>query len=243
MPDDAAFTPPPEIDTLDADLAIAEARLAKLCRLSERGMVLVERLVDATDASAPEAPAPRLDPADAFAKLSRGIRFTIALEAKIHEELRALRNGVVIERKTRAKKAADRADIEAKARREMRYFEIIEVVMEAAEREVECLGEMGLLMGALDERLNRDGTYAHFEDLPMTDVVKQLCKDLDLHPDWSLWTGKDWGPKEPFPKTRKHWSPFRNPSREPIYDENSEAPLNLWGKEEPDTAPEDPHPD
>ncbi len=58
MPDDAAFTPPPEIDTLDADVALAEARLAKLCRLSDRGMILVERLVDATDASAPEDPHP-----------------------------------------------------------------------------------------------------------------------------------------------------------------------------------------
>jgi hypothetical protein len=46
MPDDAAFTPPPEIDTLDADVALAEARLAMLRRLSELGMMFVERMLD-----------------------------------------------------------------------------------------------------------------------------------------------------------------------------------------------------
>jgi ParB-like chromosome segregation protein Spo0J len=218
MTKNASLTPPPETDALDADIAMAEERLAMLRRLGELGMMFAEaltrRALEAPETPDANAPAPRLDPADAFAKISRAIRLTIALEAKTHEELRALRSGVVIERKERAKKAAKRAEKDVRERREARMRKAEELVLEAAEREIEDYEAMNDLRDALEQRLQEDVVYWDAGDPPLFDIVKQLCHDLDLNPDWSLWTGEDWGPKAPF--EREASSPYRLPSRKPV---------------------------
>ncbi len=74
-----------------------------LRELAELGMDLTRALVrqSAAPPEASEAPetspapraAPRRDPADAFARLSRAVRLTLALEAKTDDDLAALRAG------------------------------------------------------------------------------------------------------------------------------------------------------
>jgi hypothetical protein len=220
MPDDAAFTAPPEIDTLDVDLAIAEERFAVMRELTQLAMTwardLTRRAVEAPDVPDANAVVPRLDPAEAFCKVSRAIRLTVSLEAKTHEELRALRAGIVIERGERAKKAADRDLKEGANRYHERFEKVRHLVIEAAEREVGDHEEMAPLIEALEQRLVDDDAYIHLDDLPLFETVKHLCEDLELNPDWSLWTGEDWGPKDPFARYR--WSSYRRPSRKPIED-------------------------
>src|SRR5271165_5478725 len=112
-----ALLPPPapgslpggdSADTTDPRVARAEQRLAMLRELAELGMALTRELtrrtlqtseaLPAADANAKSAsraiPGPRHDPAESFARLSRAVRLTLALEAKAEEELSALIAGV-----------------------------------------------------------------------------------------------------------------------------------------------------
>jgi hypothetical protein len=111
---DTLSTEPPTLTdtetpaTPDPRIARAEERLCMLRELAEMGMELTRALVrqNAPAPEAPEgvdmapaspaptgAPAARRDPADAFARLSRAIRLTLALEATTDEAIAALRAG------------------------------------------------------------------------------------------------------------------------------------------------------
>jgi hypothetical protein len=125
-------------DGADPRIARAEQRLAMLRELSDLGMAMTRRLarraletpdvatsLAAADPAAPAkaaggaasarpapsaVPGPRHDPADSFAKLSRAIRLTVALETRTDDDLAALRAG---EPGRAAPGPIDRADREA----------------------------------------------------------------------------------------------------------------------------------
>jgi hypothetical protein len=150
------------------------------------------------------APATR-DPGAAFARLSRAIRLTLALEARTDEALRALRAGVVAQAAEHTASAARRAADDAKAHREAHQKKVRRLVVEVAEREVEDMGDLLDLEDALDDRLSSDWAYAKLETLPLRETVERLCADLQLNPDWSRWTGDDWGPRELFFRPKASW--------------------------------------
>jgi hypothetical protein len=125
-------------DWADPRIARAEQRLAMLRELSDLGMAMTRRLarraletpdvatsLAAADPAAPAkaaggaasarpapsaVPGPRHDPADSFAKLSRAIRLTVALETRTDDDLAALRAGGP---RRAAPGPVDRADREA----------------------------------------------------------------------------------------------------------------------------------
>ncbi len=78
----------PETDAI----ARGERRRAKLERLSDIGMELAEEIRE-RNVKTPYHPEPKHDPARAFAAVSRAVRLTIVLEAKVDAEIVALRNG------------------------------------------------------------------------------------------------------------------------------------------------------
>jgi len=118
MSQDAFLTPPPRtalpereaVTAPDPRIARAEERLAMLREMAEVGMALLRDLpcrsletqetpeaapdADATSKPTPKpTPTPRHDPTDSFARLTRAIRLTFALEAVVEDRLDALRAG------------------------------------------------------------------------------------------------------------------------------------------------------
>ncbi|HEX4739700.1 MAG TPA: hypothetical protein VH353_00025 [Caulobacteraceae bacterium] len=163
-----------------------------------------------TDAATAEAP----DPANAFARLSRAIRLTVALEARTDEALRALRAGVAAEGEASRDQARRRATAEALTRNKARRDTVERLVIEAAEREIEDDEALCGVFQALDERLDDDAVYFHLDRLPLRETVERLCADLELTPDWSRWEGEGWTPQAPF--ARPAASIWRHPSRTPL---------------------------
>jgi hypothetical protein len=204
----------------------AERRLRLLAELADIGMDLARVLKpsapadEAPDEAADGGPASepgrvkRRDPAEAFAPLSRAIRLTLALEAKIDAELCDLKAGIVRardeERTVTAERRKTAADEDALAREE----KIRDLVIEAAEAEIEDKGALLELCDALEERLDEDVAYLDREERPLREIVESLCRDLTLRPDWSLWDGEGWLRTDP--PARPRFSPFHQPSAKPF---------------------------
>jgi hypothetical protein len=164
-------------------------------------------------AAAPTANAAsrRQDPVEKIAKLSRIIRLTITLEAKLVESLRAYLAGEVVKAE-RVKEEAQK-DPYAKLKRG-RAARVIELVRDVIDHEIPDPQEYDILTDALDERLLFDEAYADIDHLPLRDIVERLCADLRLRPDWKRWAGDGWKPGPPF--ARPLCSYFKAPSRKPI---------------------------
>ncbi|HWE98514.1 MAG TPA: hypothetical protein VG248_01850, partial [Caulobacteraceae bacterium] len=148
----------------DPAILRAERRLRLLEELAQIGMNLARALErqalaaadpadppepagpDAADASAGRAPTPITpagDPSVAFARISRAIRLTLALEARTDEQLRALRAGVAAEVEARRVAAGPRAAAEAAVRSQRRRDTVERLVFEAAEREIDDDDSLG----------------------------------------------------------------------------------------------------
>ena len=194
----------------DPAVARAERRLRLLERLTEIGMELAEALRE----RAGDADAKGRDPADAYARLSRAIRLTIALEEKTDRALADLEAGIVREREARRAIAAEKAQADANDRYEQRKYEAycrVICVIDAESRDQE---DFEGLVEALDERLSEDEAYDDLSERPLREIVERLCRDLSLSPDWSHWAGDDWD--DAFLATVPGTKPFMHPSRRPL---------------------------
>ncbi|HEY2177245.1 MAG TPA: hypothetical protein VGH15_01560, partial [Caulobacteraceae bacterium] len=183
-------------------------------RVAEIGMKMLEKL---EPGASPEAPAPeaaandqRLHPAEAFARISRGVRLALTLEAKADEALRDLMAGIV--RGREAERA--RADRNYSKIRELRQMQVARLVHDAADRECESEVEFDDLCSALDERLEDDEAYIDIEERPLRETLERICQDLTLSPDWSRWDGEGW--IDDGPPLRPPYSPFATPSARPL---------------------------
>jgi hypothetical protein len=196
---------------IDPLVARAELRVAKLQEHSDKALEMA-RAVKADGSK---------ETADSFAKISRAVRLTITLEAKL--------DGAVAERREQAAARAETRRAEAAADpfaplKTGRKARVRELVREAIDREVEDPDENDLLVDALEERLLCDDAYLDIEDLPLQNVVASVCADLMLSPDWRDWKGEGWKRKPPF--TRSLCSKFRRPSRRTILTDTPDpAPL------------------
>jgi hypothetical protein len=203
----------------DPAIARAERRLVVIQEMTEIGMELLRGLRPGAAEAPAEGEAKVRDPAELFAPLSRAIRLTLALEAKTDEELRDLKSGIAF-RRAAEKVAAEKRAPHERLRRELT---VPALVVEAAEAEIGDAEALDELISAMEERLEHDEAYMGFEDRPLRETVEHLCKDLGLHPDWSLWEGEGW--IEGSMPRRPRFSPFNTPSRKPILGEGgSPAP-------------------
>ncbi len=156
-------------------------------------------------------PAKSREAAAAFARISKAIRLTIALEARTEQDLAALIAGEPAAREARRADRARRAAAETKARHDAGVAKVREILHDIAECESETLTEYENLTEALDERLERDEAYAHLEDTALDYVVRTICKDLGLNPDRHAWTGQELPPRPPL--SRPKFSVFNTPGR------------------------------
>jgi hypothetical protein len=249
---------PPEPDTVqdapDPRIARTEERLAMLRELSELGMALTRNLArralerpappeppasapsaSAASATPPAAPpaaaSPRHDPADSFAKLSRAVRLTVALETRTDDDLASLRAGGTgraahgpLDRPDReagdgpdAEEAEDLADdIDDLAHEppprdhgSPRRNRIRDLVFDAINAEITDAHRAREVLDALHERLIEGEHYDAVVFGPIQGAVEAVCDDLGLHPDWRRWTGEDWLPPPEAPSYRWQnvWAP------------------------------------
>ena len=221
MPDDAsalslAYAAPSEPGgEANPRFARAEARLAMLRELAELGMTLTRNLVASTQApaaadrdnAAAEPPPPRHDPANAFARLSRAVRLTLALEASAEDDLATLRaEGSLKPVKGPTIDARDAkvdqppldpfppVDHPSAFRNKVR-----DCVYRVLNAEVEDLRPAQERMHSLYERLQEGRCYDAFIYRPLREAVAAICDDLGLSPNWTGWTDDGWPPEPPPP--------------------------------------------
>ena len=115
----------------------------------------------------------------AFARVSRAVRQTIALDARLDE---GRRKRVVADANLRAYRQRER----------VRRFVTRAIEADADDSDVEDL------IDDLHERL--DDYEPLFTDRPVPEIILRICKDLGVTPDPSLLDDEDWGlPPDPHP--------------------------------------------
>jgi hypothetical protein len=230
----------------DPRQARAEERLDMLRELAELGMTLAreltrravytpEPLVDPDPPAAAAAAAaaaargdtgadfaarphrePRHDPAESFARVSRAVRLTLALEARAEADLAALLAGTVS-----APAADGPSSVAPDAPKPVKYEDppldhgsphrnqIRDRVFEAINAEITDIYPAQEALSALYERLAESDRYDAFIHRPVKESVAAICEDLGLHPDWSRWTDEGFTPKPDGPKYQ--WQLFWGP--------------------------------
>jgi len=209
-----------------ADIAVEEAprppdpdgeREGQLLRVLERltdlGMVLAEKLVAEATASAEVLDAGEVG--TAFAKISRGVRMTVMLEAKLAKERRLRLDGLEAAheakltalREARRVKAQDAADAEEDARNDRRRDAIKDGVRDVIRAERPERLERELLFDRLEQLWQIDFESEPFafkslyidsggEEALVSEQIAVHCKALGLKPDWELWRDSFWAVEE-----------------------------------------------
>jgi hypothetical protein len=192
--------------------------LRVLARLTELGMVLAERLVAQVTADEPANGAAPIDAGEvgtAFAKISRGVRMSVMLEAKLAKERRLRLNGLEAAHEAKlaalreARQAEERAQAEADEdeRAEQRRAAVHDGVSDVIRAE----RPEGLERERLFDRLDRlwtvdietDPYVPHSlyldgggEDALVSEQIAAFCKVLGLKPDWERWKDSFWAVEE-----------------------------------------------
>ena len=183
----------------------AEWRLATLDELIEIGMDMARSLrSEATEFAGGYFPLPhgRRDPRDLFASLSRAIRLTLALQARLETDPGSFapdpepdRPGRGVEddedlppRSHDAEPPVPSPAPEPKSERDLAR----DLVRDLIEFEVGDPVERGERHRGLLETLREVEDFNLYDGWPFRAVVERLCAALGLRPDWSQWTGTGW---------------------------------------------------
>jgi len=209
-------------ERLDAEAAAMEARhLAQLEALAEIGMALaqavgrrVAEVEAAKDASGDDdAAAAKLGELGlSFNRITRAVRLTMTLEAHVRDARRARLLGLDAERaeaarakaQAEAKRVAERESLICRTAEEMVKLRVLRRNGEDAspledddiEYEEHEEKEIEDAYWAAERLLRRGQAYAGFMDRPVSAVVAQVCADLGLTPEWSIWKDEDWAIEE-----------------------------------------------
>ena len=195
---------------LDPDGERAEQLLCVLARLTELGMVLAEKLV--AQATADEATAVDVgEVGSAFAKISRGVRMTVMLEAKLLKERRLRRDGLEAahEAKLQAMREARWAkeSAEENEQENERIIKRESAIDEAVKDMIRAERPEGYERERLFDRLKAMwkidwDDYSSFyidncgDDDLISEQIATFCKALGLTPDWDLWKDSFWAIEE-----------------------------------------------
>ena len=199
-------------------IASAERRLAMLGRLAELAMKLAEELAERALSSSDRSE-PRHDPAESFARVSRAVRLTLALEARFEQDLAALREG------GRAAAPPDEVEkvwrfpedplgLKKRDHPSAHRNKVRDNVWDAINHEttITDLLPSHEVLDNLHERLTEGECYDSFVHRPLRESVEAICKDLGLTPDWSRWTDDGFPPDTRNP--RRDWPSMWRPDPE-----------------------------
>ena len=214
----ASTTPPTGdgADTPDPSAALAEEHLRVLAELREIGMEMTRILKrraeidlqsaetlaghaksDAAYLQPPPVPGPMRDPATAFARMSRAVRLTLALEARTAEALRALRAGLPPRAET-PRREMDQAQAAepAEAANAARRHEACGAPADLVADDTQDSGEFTVADVARAERLSEHETLEVLVGRPPREVVESACANLLLGVERSRWTGEGCAPEK-----------------------------------------------
>jgi hypothetical protein len=126
------------------------------------------------------------DAADAFTRISRALRLTLALETATAERLRDLRAGVT---PARIDRANDRA-AQLGAPLDPVGEKVLELVADAIADDGDIAPVLDLAHD-LRERLTESDRFGPLLKRPLLEVVAGICADIGATPDWTRWGDTD----------------------------------------------------
>ncbi len=176
----------PDADTdprLAQAIARAERRREMLEQLANMGMALAKEM-SARFIEGPQRPEARRDPARSFGAISRAVRLTLMLEARVEKQILAWRkDGVVAEALAPEPFLRPWTD-SAVARRE-RVREAVSLVID---KEAGDPDEARWMRDRVARELIEAETLDDHRLMGgFRDCVEAICADLGLEPDWSDW--------------------------------------------------------
>jgi len=217
------------VETMEAR---ALRRLAALEALADMGGDLArlvhrqahERADAETRGAAPGGP----DLGLVFARIARAVRQTWALHDRFDRERQAREDESEAQRAARVtadieKRSSAQADMRLRGAIRMNTVrEALEGVLDArVEAEVGAddpvPDELNDLYEALDERLTDPKDKDDFADLPISQLIARVCRDLGVVPDWNLWADEEWAHEET--EARTPGSPYAAPGYEAAWPE------------------------
>jgi len=226
------------------EIARAEQRLAMLRRLADLGMQVAEDLAKRAVSAAQDAE-PRHDPAESFARASRAVRLTLALEVRFEQELAALIAGA------KAAAAAPHGDplpepprglsrrLDPRDHATAHRNRVRDNVWDVMNHEITDVFRAHEALDDLHERLAEGDRYDSLLYRPLRESVEAICKDLGFNPDWSRWTEDGFSPETR--TTRRHWPSFWSPDPERARARRLASPAANPPGAPPVAPPPDPH--
>ena len=180
---------PAKAEAADPREMRAERRLAMLGLLTDIGMQLARdlsrRVGEAMQDGEPlDGGAVALE----FSRLSRAVRQTIGLEARLDQDREALARMFEAERAARDQARAERI--------EGRRAAVQDAVEDAITKAGGGNRKTDALFDALEARMEDPREDDDFADLPMSELVGRICAALGVTVDWDLWKNTDWAAEE-----------------------------------------------
>jgi hypothetical protein len=157
---------------------MAEKHAAILGKLAEFGLNLARKLHD--QGMAAETPQETADLARAFHSVSRSLRQTLALEARLARDAERQAREDDAQAQVLEHKASQEAQRRARATYDNRKNRIGGVLERLVYGEHEDEGEIDRLMDEIVERLDEDAQANGFLETPIDDQIAQLCRDFGL---------------------------------------------------------------
>ena len=133
-----------------------------------------------------------------FSRISRAVRQTIALEARLDRQIHQARRDEDVA-------LAEQARIATRALARRRKHAVREAVQHAVEAET-CGPELEALLADLDDRLEDPDDDLDFAELPIGELVARICRQLGVVHDPSLWQDEDAGHAREPPESHRRGS-------------------------------------
>jgi hypothetical protein len=184
----------PQADAWEAAQAqarvVVERQLQVLGRLAEIGLAIATALEQQVTAKGAAAPAG--EAALAYARVSRAVRLTVALQSSVLQDLQALDRAAGSRLYEQGCKAERDQQRRARAHRD-RVARVLDRVIEG-EAASEAEGER--LAAAAYERLEHDDIYGDLATRSVSEIIDLVCRDLGLAPDWVSLAEEAWAKQE-----------------------------------------------
>jgi hypothetical protein len=181
----------PQADAWEAAQAqarvVVERQLQVLGRLAEIGLAIATALEQQVTAEGAKG-----ETALAYARVSRAVRLTVALQSSVLQDLQALDRAAGSRLYEQGCKAERDQQRRARAHRE-RVERVLDRVIEG-EAKSEAEGER--LAAAVYERLEHDDIYGDLATRSVSEIIDLVCRDLGLAPDWVSLAQEAWAKDE-----------------------------------------------
>ena len=182
-------------DSLDGwERALLDRQLEALGRLADMGMAMAEAIHRRATAEDVGPDADLNHAAMDFARVSRAVRMTFALQSRLVSEFKGASGPHGAEDHNGPIEVLWRNDIVDRDEVKKRQLRgIVETLAEGAALDREGVER---LVREAGERLEDDDAYHDLTRRPLGESVALICKDLGLQPDWNLLADIYWAREE-----------------------------------------------